>query len=103
MLTTESKSITNVEPLLNKAISHISQFATLYEKGTTASKRKIIGSIFPEKLSFDGTQCRITRIKEEPRFILLFYNYLYKKNQKKSDLSQDVGDTELFTNHFMGI
>lgn len=93
-LTTGIKGTANVEPLLNKAISHISQLATLYEEGTTARKRKIIGSIFPEKLTFDGIECRTTRINEALRVMLLFYKGFDSKkkgtNQLFSDLSQDV-------------
>jgi site-specific DNA recombinase len=93
-LTTGNNSITSVEPLLNKVISHISQLATLYDEGTTERKRKIIGSIFPEKLTYDGIECRTTRINEGLRLMLLFYSKLNGKkkgtNQVFSDLSQDV-------------
>jgi site-specific DNA recombinase len=96
-LTTGIKGTASVEPLLDKAISHISQLATLYEEGTTARKRKIIGSIFPEKLTYDGIECRTTRINEGLRLMLLFYKALDSKkkgaNQKFSDLSQDVTET----------
>jgi site-specific DNA recombinase len=94
MLTVKNTTITNVEPLLNKAISQISQLATLYNEGTTENKRKIIGSIFPEKLTFENNQVRTTRINEGLRLMLLFYKGLDGKkkgtNQQKSDLSQYV-------------
>jgi site-specific DNA recombinase len=93
-LTSGIKGTANVEPLLNKAISNISQLATLYEEGTTARKRKIIGSIFPEKLTFENNQVRTTRINEGLRLMLLFYKGLDNKkkgtNQNFSDLSQEV-------------
>jgi len=46
-------------PLQGKAFSHIS-LATLYEEGTTTRKRKIIGSIFFENITFDGIEFRAT-------------------------------------------
>ena len=94
MLTVKNTTITNIEPLLNKAISQISQLATLYNEGTTENKRKIIGSIFPEKLTFENNQVRTTRINEGLRLMLLFYKALDDKkkgtNQQKTDLSQYV-------------
>lgn len=65
---TASPSI-NVEPLLDMAISNISQLDTLYEQGTVTQQRKIVGSMFPEKLTFDGFQYRTTRVNEALRLI----------------------------------
>ena len=94
MLTTKNSNVTNVGPLLNKAISQISQLGKLYEEGSATSKRKIIGSIFPEKLTFENNQVRTTRINEGLRLMLLLYKDLDSKkkgtNQQKSDLSQYV-------------
>src|SRR5690606_26777275 len=56
---------TDIEPLLNKAISNISQLDILYQIGSIIQKRKIISSMFPEKLTFDGFQYRTTRINED--------------------------------------
>lgn len=87
-LTTESTSMTSVEPLLNKAFSNISQLAALYEEGNTIRKRKIVGSIFPEKLSFEKNEVRTTRINEGLRLMLLFYNDL--DDIKKRDKSEKI-------------
>ncbi len=65
---TDSK---NIEPLWDKAISNISRLDSLYENGNVIQKRKIIGSIFPEKLTFDGSQFRTTRLNEALECILL--------------------------------
>jgi hypothetical protein len=90
---TASPSI-NIEPLLDMAITNISQLDTLYEQGTVIQQRKIIGSMFPEKLTFDGFQYRTTRVNEALRLMLLFDKTLRGKkngtNQLFSDLSQDV-------------
>ncbi|WP_254561012.1 hypothetical protein [Dyadobacter diqingensis] len=50
--------------LLEKALKNLSGLDLLYENGTIEEKRKILGSIFPEKLTFDGVQHRTTRINE---------------------------------------
>lgn len=52
MLNTKNSKVTNVEPFLDKTINKISQLWTLYEEGSATTKRKIIGSIFPEKPTF---------------------------------------------------
>jgi len=90
---TASPSI-NIEPLLDMAITNISQLDTLYEQGTVTQQRKIVGSMFPEKLTFDGFQYRTTRVNEALRLMLLFDKTLQGKkngtNQMFFDLSQDV-------------
>ena len=46
----------------------------LYENGTIIQKRKIIGSVFPEKLTFYGFQFRTTRVNEALEYIMLTDN-----------------------------
>lgn len=70
-LKTSVTDTTNIEPLWDKAISSISQLDVLYENGTVTQKRKIIGSMFPEKLTFDGFQHRTTRVNEALTLMLL--------------------------------
>jgi site-specific DNA recombinase len=54
------------------AITNISQLDTLYEQGTVTQQRKIVGSMLPEKLTFDGFQYRTTRVNEALLLVLLF-------------------------------
>ena len=93
-LTSQNSSIPNVDPLLSKALSNISQLDKLYEEASTEGKRKIIGSIFPEKLTFENNEVRTTKINEALRLMLLFYKELYNKkrgqNQQNTDLSSYV-------------
>ena len=49
-----SKESNNIEPLLNKAVATLSCLDKLYENADNIEKREIIGSIYPEKLVFDG-------------------------------------------------
>ena len=85
---------TNIEPIWDKAISSISQLDVLYENGTVTQKRKIIGSMFPEKLTFDGFQYRTTRVNEALNLMLLINSKIQSKkngtNLLNSDLSHQV-------------
>lgn len=65
-LSQEGKSI---EPLLNKALATLTSLDKLYEMADNKAKREIIGSIFPEKLVFDGFQYRTARLNEAVRLI----------------------------------
>lgn len=57
-------AVRNIENTLNKAASALSTLDILYESGDLKQKREIIGSIFPEKLVFDGEQYRTTKVNE---------------------------------------
>ncbi len=85
---------TNIEPLLNKAISNISQLDVLYTNGSITQKRKIISSVFPEKLTFDGIQYRTNRVNEAISLMCLIGKQLEDKkngtNHNSLDLSQEV-------------
>ena len=64
-----------ISVLLEKALKNLSGLDLLYENGNIEEKRKILGSIFPEKLTFDGVQHRTTRINE-------LLNLIYQKNSE---------------------
>ncbi len=93
-LTASATDATNIEPLWEKAITSISQLDNLYINGTITQKRKIISSMFPEKLTFDGFQYRTTRVNEAINFICLIDKKIKGKKNGTSlnvlDLSQDV-------------
>jgi hypothetical protein len=78
----------SLEPLWNKAFSNISHLDVLYENGTVIQKRKIIGSMFPEKLTFDGFQHRTARVNEAVSFMLLINNKLQGK--KKGQIAKNL-------------
>jgi site-specific DNA recombinase len=61
----------NLEPLLEKAVSNIAHLDELYQDGDTKRKRTIIGSIYPQKLTFDGFQYRTTRVNEAVELIYM--------------------------------
>ena len=70
-LTSTITDTQNVEPLWDRAISNLSQLGYIYETGTITQKRKIIGSVFPENLTFDGFEYRTTRVNEAIKYINL--------------------------------
>ncbi len=93
-LTASVTDTTNIGPLWDKAISNISQLDVLYSEGTVTQQRKVISSMFPEKLTFDGFQYRTTRVNEAINLITLINKKLEVKkngtNHLSSDLSQEV-------------
>ncbi len=58
------------EKKMERALNDFRDVATLYQIRLLGDKASLIGSIFPEKLSFDGKQCRTTRINEVLRLAL---------------------------------
>ena len=88
-IATKSIAANSIEKLLDKAISTLSHIDELYEKADIDKKREIIGSIFPEKICFDGNECRTTRVNEAVQYIYQINSELCKtKNRKVSDISQ---------------
>ena len=59
-----SSSDNNVDHLLENAINVIGKLDSLYVDGDIKKKRQIIGSIYPEKLIFDGNNYRTARLNE---------------------------------------
>lgn len=50
--------------MLNQAIERLINLQQIFESAETKRKRKIIGSIFPEKIVFGGTHYRTARLNE---------------------------------------
>ncbi len=65
--------------LMGQGYQQYSQLDSLYENGSITQKRKIIGPVFPEKLTFDGSQYRTSRINEALEHILLIDNKIQGK------------------------
>lgn len=87
----------SIDGLLNQAISNLCRLDTLYEEGTVTQKRQIIGSIYPEKLVFDGFQYRTARLNEAVRLIYRlgegFSEIKNRKSNKNLCLSGEVART----------
>ena len=89
-----SKESSNIEPLLNKALKTLTNLDELYERADNKGKRKIIGSIYPEKLVFDGFNYRTARFNEAVELIYkLVDGFSENKNgqtESNFDLSTSV-------------
>lgn len=78
----ETRSVnTGLKKSIETAVGLLSNIGNIYKNADLPDKRKIISSIFPENLFFDGTKCRTPRINEVLRLILLIDN---KKHQNES-------------------
>lgn len=71
------------DQLVDKAISILIRIDVIYKNGTVKDKRAIIGSIFPEKLCFDGSRYRTARTNSVVNYIYQMNNDLQK--QKKPE------------------
>ncbi len=84
----------DLSPLWDMAISNLSKLDIAYKEGDIEEKRQIIGSMFPEKMVFDGTRHRTIRINEAVRIISLIDKELMGKKKGTSidfsNLSQGV-------------
>jgi site-specific DNA recombinase len=78
-------SDTNIEGLLGKALENLSHLDQLWEEATAERKRLIIGSIFPEKLVFDGLGFQTTRLNEGARLIYTLNAGLSENKNGQSD------------------
>jgi len=55
---------TSIALLLDKALNGLTRLDKLYSEADTKRKREIIGSMYPEKLTFDGMSYRTSRLNE---------------------------------------
>jgi site-specific DNA recombinase len=85
----------SIDKLLDRGLDNLLKLDYIYETGDIEKKREVIGSMYPEKLTFDGTLLRTTRINEAVRFIYVMNSELgankNRTNGKKSNLSCQVG------------
>lgn len=100
-----SNNVENIEPLLNKGLENLLRLDKIYENGTSEEQRKIISSMYPEKLTFDGFILRTPRINEA---IQLIYSMDkgFSKNKNRtsgnnSSLSCEVGMTKRTNSFFL--
>ena len=65
--------------LFQKAFQFAGKLDFIFSSCDLSQKRRLIGSIFPENLTFDGEEHRTTRINEVLNFIYLINNELKSK------------------------
>lgn len=59
----------SIDNMLIKAIEALSKLKNLYEEGNALTKREVLGSIYREKLRFDGKEYRTPRLNEAAHLI----------------------------------
>src|SRR5690606_23367790 len=83
-----------IEGILEKGMRNLSQLDILYNSGEVETQRKIIGSIFPEKLVFTGDAYRTTRVNYAVQLIYSMDKAFVEKENGTSlsilDLSHQV-------------
>lgn len=73
---------TVIEPLLKKGLKTLFRLDLVYENSPTHRKRELVGSMFPEKMTFDGASLRTGRINEAIHFIYLINKELLKEKTR---------------------
>lgn len=71
---------------MDKAINTLSRLDTHYGNLPASKKRELIGSIFPEKIVFDGKDYRTPKVNEAARLIYMPVTYIQKKTGKDTNL-----------------
>ncbi|WP_218147769.1 hypothetical protein [Dyadobacter sp. SG02] len=77
---------------LKHILTGLKHLSKLYKSGTLEEKRQIIGSIFPENLTFDGMEHRTARLNEG---IDLIYQITSKLRTQKKGTSAFKNDLSL--------
>ena len=79
--------------LVENAFHHLENFKQTYINSPLAHKQKLISSIFPEKIEFDGKKCRTIRINDFLRYILQIDKEL--PENKKGQISKNMSLSRL--------
>jgi site-specific DNA recombinase len=82
----ESK-IVNIDNLVKEALKSIVNIGKVYKEGEIETKRSIVGSIFPEKIAFDGKQCRTARMNVVAKYIFQSFSTLCDKKNRKNEIN----------------
>jgi len=85
-----SQNVVKIEPIFKKALFNVAHLSELYQNADIQGKRRIISSMFPENLTFDGEQHRTTRINEAIRVFSALKTDFGVKNKGKSAMKTDL-------------
>lgn len=90
----QKSNTASIDSMVLKAVKALSRLESIYEDGNAIMKRTLLGSIFREKLQFDGKSYRTRRINEVAMLIYQINNELGQKRNGKdrepSRLSRSV-------------
>jgi hypothetical protein len=82
------KQAERIEPLLDQAIPKLTQLESIYCKSETYEKRELIGSMYPQKFTFEELQHRTAQTSELYTCIYLINNELSEKKEGKRPISR---------------
>ncbi len=90
-LNEQRKTVPSIDKLLESGLKNLMRLDDYYEVSEIEKKREIIGSIFPEKLTYDGNVLRTTRVNHVVSLIYQVNRELATKKdrtiQQKFELS----------------
>lgn len=93
---------TKIEPKLTYAYSLIDSMVYYIREAPVEVRCHLIGSIFPEKIEFDGEKYRTSKMNEVTALILQSNNELEKQKQDlESTKPRSVPRAKLITNSFL--
>jgi hypothetical protein len=74
----------NLDLILKKGLGNLFHLSEIYENSSILEKRQVIGSVYPEKPTFDGDRLRTTRINEAVRLMYTLDKELAEKEKGQS-------------------
>ena len=93
-LRSNNTSVGEIERILDSALIKLTSLDRMYSKSDRLAKRKLIGSIYPEKFTFDELIVRTAKQSELFKFIYLINSKLFGNKKGTNDmisrLSQEV-------------
>ncbi|AWW33175.1 recombinase family protein [Echinicola strongylocentroti] len=88
-LTTLNEQKSNYLPKLKDTLNSVGQLVKIYDTLEVKEKRQVVGSIFPQKLVFDGQKCRTPYVNQIALYIYTVNQQVTKnKNRKKINFSR---------------
>lgn len=78
-------TLNEVEEVLDKAIEKLTKLDVIYWKSDIDIQRKIIGSMFPEKFTFEKLQARTAKVDFLYQIIYLINNQLGVKKERANE------------------
>ena len=77
--------VENIEPMLNQAIDRLTKLDTIYWKSDVSVKRDLIGSMYPQKFTFEELQHRTALMSDLYSCIYLINSDLESKKKRAND------------------
>lgn len=84
-----------IDHLIEIGIQKLLLLPTFYEKATSSERREIIGSMFPEKWVFDGSEHRTGRLNNFVSCIYMADKEISQKIKETNALKCDLSPTEV--------